>query len=1513
MIDRWIFPTGRDHDACGVGAVSVGRTPQGRKAIDMAQKAVCNFEHRGACMPDGTGDGTGFLTDIPKPFFARALAEATPGAETSFLDGTGWGVATLFITPSLSDEAARALCEKALASMGIAVALWRHVPLDPTGLGKLAASATPNMRHVLMRWTPCASDELTLRLLFKVQRRLEDSIRAAEMPIYIVSFSDRVLVYKAMAAGAQFTRLFPDLTARDFEVGTVVFHRRFATNTSPNWNMCQPFRLLCHNGEINTIQGNRQAVRTWERYVAASGRFEDDWPANSLIPNQSDSADLDGAVQAYHAEGRSLAYVLAILMPKSWENSSRNLAPEMRAFFEFHKRAMGSMGAWEGPAAILAYDGRQLIASLDRMGLRPLRVSQSIDGTFMAASEHGIFEHNPEQIVFRQQLTPGDLVRFDLETQRIVHSADVYYEILRETAPMLKTTFRDINSRQIHAPTSYGIDDTISHPDLFHFRGRLGAYLRAWGWDSKMRQESTDHLIDLGKEEIYSMGYDRAMPALSIDGPTLYQFFQQRFALVTNPPIDPYREGRDMALVTYLGRMPDVPPRTSPDAVNLRLKSPILTMRTIGEITASEHMPARVVRTIFPAGGSGTDMRAALDGVIEKSLQAAREGVEVVILSDRGCFAENAWPIPAPLAVCSVNDALIEHGLRPLTSIVVQSGEIAEAHDVAVLLSLGATAVHPHALFRYAMERSRIKGRQIGTGMKNATEGLEEGLRKIMSKMGICTIQGYRGSMLFEAVGLGPDVKKYLPGIPSRVGGVDFDVLAGDIAHRVRHAAAIDELPEFDFDERSYNDPMRIALWEVARTGGEREWKRYSLLTESRRPCTIRDLVRVEPPEDVEPKEPLPAQAIMRDCAFGGGMSHGALTAGAHGAIAQAANEIGMLTNSGEGGEDRRRNRTGDLAHMRSRIRQVATGRFGVDAEYLVNADEIQVKMAQGAKPGEGGQLMSAKVTDEIARLRYCRPGIDLISPPPHHDIYSIEDLKQLIYDLRAVNPQAKISVKLCAVTGIGTIAAGVVKAGADIIEIDGVEGSTGASPRSSLQHTGLPTELGLREVHLALTELGLRDGVKLRAGGGVKTEYDAVKYMLMGADQFVLATTLMIAQGCIHCNCCHLGTCPTYIAGMKNPRAVWPGSHAHVKNFLLAFGQGVAELVARLGFSHPEELVGRVDLLRRRELSEISRNLKDAYGFEPERFLQRAAQMDLSLVLSDVKVHAADTCAASRTSIDNLDHSVRLLMEADDELRKAIDDGRPLQRRYKVHSSSSVDFGVGVAGRIARKWGRDGWPAAGTIHLHTTGTGGQSYGAFCVKGMDLRHTGSCNDHVGKGMSGGRIVIAQPDNFSGKTWQTTLVGNTVAFGATGGKLFIQGRGGQRLGVRNSGATIVCEGAGQYACEYMTAGTVVLLGPVGDHIGAGMTDGVAYLYDPDGTQDVRFMIDERSVAISTPSEDELYEVLAALLDEYHEATGSARAIEARQNLYQFTKITPLAAVYEEMKKKFAVDLGKTIAG
>jgi len=1504
--ESWAFPSGRNRDACGVGAISAGTRRPGRTPLELALRAICHLEHRGACMPDGTGDGAGLLMDIPRRFFDHALATLSPGADPLFSHAIG-AVVSLFVPRDLPIDRVEHTLREACEPLGAHLVALRTVPIVPQGLGAAAREGQPCILQAILRCERLGATDP--RTLFVVQRRIEDAFADLSLPVYVASCSDRTLVYKGLMDGALLPRVFPDLLDPAFEVGTVVFHRRFATNTEPNWNMCQPFRVISHNGEINTVSGNRHAVVQWERYVRKCGKFDEAWPAHALVPGQSDTADLDGALQAYHAEGRSLAYTVAALMPPSWENRVRNLTPERKALFEFHKRAMGGLGAWEGPAALIAYDGIQLVASLDRMGLRPLRVMRTGDGLFLVSSEIGVFDRDPREIDFQKQLAPGEIVRFDLESHRVVESSEVYFEIVAEATPWLGTTFDVVNQRDIRMPTRYGARVDLPHPDLLAFRGRLGAFLRAWGWDSRMRQETTDHLIDAGKEEIYSMGFDRALPCLSVDGPTLYRFFQQKFALVTNPPIDPYREGRDMSLVTYLGRQPDVPPRTSPQAVNMRLRSPVLTARTVDELLSMHELGTRKLSLSFLAGGDGRALAGAVDGLISQAVEAVRAGASVLLLSDMGCFAEQRWPIPAPLAVAAVNDHLTEEGLRPLCSIVVQSGEVSEGHDIAVLLGLGADAVHAHALLHYAIQRAKAQNRPVGSALRKTQEGLEESLRKILSKMGIATIQGYVDACLFEAVGLGPDVMRYLRRVPSRVGGIDLDTVASDTARRVRHALVIEDLPRFDHDERTYNDNVRIALWEVACAKGPEAWERYATLADVRRPAALRDLLEFQT-IDTPTVEAATAVDVLRDCVTTGGMSLGALTAQAHEAIAHAANAIGMLSNSGEGGEARDRNRDASRRDLRSRIRQVATGRFGVDAEYLVHADEIQIKMAQGAKPGEGGQLMSSKVTEEIARLRYCRSGIDLISPPPHHDIYSIEDLKQLIHDLRAVHPAATLSVKLCAVTGIGTIAAGVVKAGADIIEIDGLEGSTGASPRSSLEHAGLPTELGLRETHLALTALGLRGLVKLRAGGGVKTETDAIKLMLLGADQVTIATALMIAQGCVHCNLCHTGACPTLIAGQLNPRAVYPGSAEHVKRFLLEFGAAIGRLAARLGFSHPKALVGRSDLLCVRSASDLASTLPDAYGVDTAALLRRVSLLDLSM-LTATPPHARAFRATGR--IDGFDRTIVEQLDRDQDLLDALESGRSIQRTFTLTSRSSIDFAVSVAGRIARRWGRDGWPHPQLIQLRTYGTAGQSYGAFCIHGLELVHSGSCNDGVGKAMSGGRIVVRQPEGFVGKSWETTLVGNTVAFGATGGTIFVQGRAGQRLAVRNSGATIVCEGAGEYACEYMSAGRVVLLGPASGSIGAGMTDGVIYVYDPEGSEDVRFAVDSRSVAVVTPSEVDRYEELLPLLDAYYEATRSERAREARQNLYDFHKVIPNAALMEETRRQLAVDVGGTIAG
>lgn len=1543
-----------------------------RYPVEVALKALGRLEHRGGTMPDGTGDGAGLLVEIPAAFFERELAGIL-GASRRERPAIADCAVGVFFLPQEADSAdrCRRAAERVLRLSGLGLLGWRPVPIKAGILSARGALGAPRIEQVFLS-VQHVEPARRFRTLFRARKAIEVEFNEEHLDAYVASLSHRTVVYKGLVTGSQLADLYADLSDPAFMTSVAVFHRRFSTNTFPDWRLAQPFRLIAHNGEINTILGNRAAVRAFEAYLREHA-VRLPWEGSLLCDNASDSADFDAMIEAYTAEGRTLPYALTALKPPAWEQRQRDISPEMRAFFEWHKRAMGNLGSWEGPAALVAYDGEVLCTALDRMGLRPLRYALDRDGNFYVTSEVGCFALRSEDLRVRVQLEPGDLVVYRPATGAVDVDVEVYQSVLEEARGYLGGSFRDLNRSRLVAPSRFGLYGPDDLPDLAAFEGRLDRLLYAHGWESEERREAIAHMLIHGKEPVGSMGFDRPLSCFSIERPTLYRFLRQRFAEVTNPPIDPYREGRAMSLVTYLGARPDTPPRVSRPRTNLRLPSPIVTDRVVDEILEHDRLNGRLLSLGYSAVKSGDSMPGvrsepvdnrpvlspdftgtfsgsetlaqAVDQLADQAVQAARDGADVLVLSDRGVLADGTLPIPPLLAVGAARRRIADCGLRALTSIVVQAADVQEAHDIACLLGAGADAVNPYALFAVARQETAARELAPETGLQRVLTALDDGLRRIMSKVGITTVQGYADSGLFEAVGLGPDVMQCLPHVASRLGGMTLADVEEETAGRVALARTLETLPRRPRDARAYPPDLRRALFRAARGDAEARAAVARLIAE-RPPIVLRDLLDVAPLQSGDsigvprpdasgrappalPKDPagrdrpghtpegirgtLPcdvnevtsADDLLREHVVIAAMSRGALTQEAHETLARAANRLGMRSNCGEGGEEEDRNPGGHKADARSRIRQVASGRFGVDAVYLLGADEVQIKMAQGAKPGEGGQLLANKVTPEIARLRSCRPGIDLISPPPHHDIYSIEDLAQLIRDVRTLNPRARVSVKLAAVTGIGTIGVGVAKAGAEIIEVDGCDGGTGASPRASIEHAGLPIELGIRELHLALVANGLRKDMVLRAAGGLKNEEDVLRLALMGADEFAFGSAPMVALGCLRCGRCHTGRCPVRVAGDLHAQSQFRGDEACVETFFRTVAEGLRTRLAALGARTLRELVGRSDLLRPVPPDAVARRLA-VYGEDTKHLARRLARMDLSYLTAPADSSGPDLPSVIRgIPAGSLVHE----MEGDEVLHEAVRAGRPALREYAVGNGNSIDFAAPVIRWMAETYGRAGWSpassAAGTgpepgailrpgpflIRLVTQGRGGQSFGAFLVAGIEIVHSGSVNDGAAKGMSGGRIVVKSTGELMPDLFENGLVGSNAAYGATGGVLYVQGAAGQRLAVRNSGARIVVEGTGKYPCEYMTGGVVVCLGQIGDEIGAGMTDGTLYVYDPDGTQELRTRIHEPSVRIAECDEEDLYRHLKPILADYAAATDSPLAHAALSHLGAFWKIIP----------------------
>ena len=1388
---------------CGVGAIA---DPNGaaHELIELALTGLGCVEHRGGGVDD-TGDGAGLLLATDRAFFERFIAAGKRLPERDEL-----GVGMIFFpfgenqnAPPLQGRIDALLRRHGLAPLG-----WRRVPCDPGALGVRARESQRESWQLLIGQGMLPASDLA-RAYFRVKAEIERQLPA----LSVVSLQPRSLVYKALATGPQLGRYYRDLIDPAHRTDLVVFHRRYSTNTLSNWALAQPFRMLAHNGEINTIKANRSALQSLERELSLGGL---------LMQMGSDSADLDRAVELFVSHGVSLPETLLRLMPAAWGELDDPDGAQGR-FARGVQRALGTIAAWEGPAGVVASDGEVLVAALDRMGLRPVRWLRTRSGRLVVASELGAVPVPVEEIAATGQLDPGEMLAF-WPRKNLLESPS---ELRQRVAQTTRLNTEDLEGRELR---------TLPAREQYEPHPLPERVLALYGWTHD-RVKTARFMAGNGKEPIVGMGYDRPLAIFSQSRPPLFRYFKQTVAVVTNPPIDPLREGGAFDLTVHLGAVPsaheDLPVYTPHP--QLRLSSPLLTGGQLRQMLASGPPVAVVLDTTVPAPASSQSLSAALSELGRAAVHAVRSGAAtVLVLSDRRAVSqlgvadtlvpplpgEPRLPVPMLLAVAAVHNALTHDGLRRSCSIVADSGEVQEGHDLCVLIANGATAVCPWLLLRVAASAS---GRDpaIANAIPTLLKALDSGLRRVMSKMGICTVDGYRGARLFEAIGLKPElVDYYLPGIPSRVGGIGLPELADDLNAR----AGLAVLPRSE-DQNVYRKETWHDLQLSARGEDLEAYGRFVRRISESPPIYLRDVLRFRadegrrvPLEEVESPEQIVAARLR-----GAAMSHGSLHRTAHRAIAAAFNELGSMSNCGEGGEDGRRNRGGPLAHCRSRIRQVASGRFGVDAEYLANADEIEIKIGQGAKPGEGGHLPAEKVTAEIAAIRRTRQGVSLISPPPHHDIYSIEDLAQLISSLRAVNPRARIGVKCPAVSDLGTIAVGVAKAGADAIAISGFEGGTGAANASSIEHAGLPLELGLTDAHQALIVNGLRGAVRLRADGGIKTGADVARLMALGADEVSFGTALMIAEQCIYCHGCSKGNCPAGIttsddqvgrrlmqpktAGVRTALAIaepdpdaaeeerFIDARNGVKRYVLQLAEDLRRHLAALGLRRAGDLVGRVDLLE--QFSPVDHD--------------RASSVDLSALLADMQPYAAPRASPAICAPSRLEEEL---------LERGVLDG--------THAITTADRSVGaqLSGAIASGTLRP----RGPLRLDFAGTAGQGFGFALVEPIELRLTGYANDTVAEVMSGGSVAILPPRNDD---TARSLIGNAAAYGATGGALFVAGRAGQRFGVRNSGALLVCEGVGKYAFEYMTGGAGMVLGPLGRVIGSGMTGGELFLLDEPG--------------------------------------------------------------------------------
>jgi glutamate synthase (NADPH/NADH) large chain len=1391
-----------ERDSCGFGLIANLDDQPSHWVVQTAIKSLTRLTHRGAVAADGkTGDGCGLLIKFPQEFL-RSVA-----IDLGFRVNDRFAAGTVFLSRDLAEaDCARGIIDAAVSETGLEVAGWREVPIDPSVCGELARRSLPRIEQVFVNAPNGMQRGSFNRLLFLARRRAENHFPETDQHSYVASLSSVTISYKGMVMPEVLADFYSDLRDVRLKSSVCLFHQRFSTNTLPQWRLAQPFRFLAHNGEINTIQGNRNWGQARARNFL-SDKLDDISELDPIISlTGSDSSSLDNMLEVMRAAGMDVLQAMRLLIPPAWQ-AKDTMNPDVKAFYEFFDL---HMEPWDGPAGIVLTDGRYAACCLDRNGLRPARYVVTRDRHIAIASEIGVYDYHPEDVVEKGRLRPGDMIAIDLQNGELLQNIEIE-DILAARAPYkqwLRNGVRYLDSELVdrHIAAEPMEEDT------------LATYQKMFNLSREELNEVVAVLAQSEQEAVGSMGDDTPMPVLSRKIRSPFDYFRQQFAQVTNPPIDSLRERIVMSLQTNIGRessLFDVGPEHAQHVV---MNSPILSQRKLRQLLGPD-MYGDSHAFIDLNVPDNLTLPEALDRICESAEQAVRDGKLIIMLSDR-YLKPGLLPVHALLATGAVHHHLVRKGSRCAVNILVETGVARDAHHVACLIGYGATAVYPYLVYQslhdLAVRGNVDRQRELGRSYRR---GIRKGLFKIMSKMGISSVSSYRGAQLFEIVGIHDEVvERCFRGTVSRVQGTRFADLYDDqqelakLAWEPREPLPHGGLLKYvhDGEYHCFNPDVIATLQAAVRSGDFERYRDYARLVDERPVATLRDLIRISPagpPVPLDEVEPVESILPRFDSA---GMSLGALSPEAHEALAIAMNRIGARSNSGEGGEDPARHGS----QRRSKIKQVASGRFGVTAEYLVNAEVIQIKIAQGAKPGEGGQLPGHKVNEMIARLRFAKPGVGLISPPPHHDIYSIEDLAQLIFDLKQVNPDALVSVKLVAEPGVGTIAAGVVKAYADLITISGYDGGTGASPLSSVKYAGSPWELGLSEVHQVLRANDLRHKVRLQTDGGLKTGLDVIKAAVLGAESYGFGTGPMVALGCKYLRICHLNNCATGVATQNKVlrSEYFVGLPDMVVNFFRFIAEDVRRHMAELGVRSVDELIGQVGL------AEILPGET-----------RRQQQLDLAPIVSDNGQPPGKAQFCTEAGNDPFDKA-ELAGEMLAATLPAIENGSGGSFEFEIRNFNR-SIGAMLSGEIARRYGDKGLGDA-PLDLTLSGTAGQSFGAWNIAGLNLDLVGDANDYVGKGMGGGRIVVRPPDNASYEARETVIVGNTCLYGATGGQLFAAGQAGERFAVRNSGAVAVVEGAGDHCCEYMTGGAVVVLGRSGVNFGAGLTGGFAYVLDMD---------------------------------------------------------------------------------
>ncbi len=1481
-----------EHDACGIAFVAqLGQGPT-HEVVDLALTALENLAHRGAFGADPeTGDGAGITVQMPDRFFREIAGVALPpvGSYASgicFLPRDGAGA-----------EALKGEIELVAADEGLAVLSWREVPVELGAAGETARAMAPSFWQVFVASDPAGprpglSGMELERVVYALRKRVEH----AHAECYFPSLSARTFIYKGMLSSVQLRRVFADLSDPRFASSLALVHARFSTNTFPSWSLAHPYRLVAHNGEINTVQGNRNWMRAREARLASEllpGEISRLLPI--ITPGGSDSASFDEVLELLNLGGRSLPHALLMMIPEAWENHAE-MDTARRDFYRYHGCVMEP---WDGPAAIVFTDGTLIGATLDRNGLRPARYWVTADGLVVMASEVGVLDIEPSRIVRKGRLQPGRIFLVDTAEGRIIDDAEVKAGLAAEHpyGEWLAGNLVDL--------------DRLPHREMLVPRhGSLVLQQRLFGYTDEELRVIVAPMARTGLEPTGSMGSDTPIAVLSDRSRLMFEYFSQLFAQVTNPPLDAIREELVTSLSATIGPEQNLLEPTPASCRQITLEFPIISNDELAKLVyVNEHgetpgFKSFVVDGLFEVAGGGGALEAALTAICAEVMRAIDGGANVVILSDRHASPELA-PIPSLLLVSAVHQHLVREKARARAGLIVEAGDARETHHMALLVSYGAAAVNPYLAVDSVIDMARRGVIELPErrAVRNYVKAAGKGVLKVMSKMGISTIASYTGAQVFEAIGLDQDlVDRYFTGTTSKLGGVGLEVVAEEVArrHHLAFAGRAGELAHReietggdyhwrrDGEHHLFNPSTVFKLQQATRTGDYAVFKQYSRLVDdqSERLATLRGLLRLRTGEGA-PRPPIPLdevepiEAVVRHFSTGA-MSYGSISSEAHETLAVAMNRLGARSNSGEGGEDPERyvpDPNGDS--RRSAVKQVASGRFGVTSEYLVNADDLQIKMAQGAKPGEGGQLPGQKVYPWIAKTRYSTPGVGLISPPPHHDIYSIEDLAQLIHDLKNANDRARIHVKLVAEVGVGTVAAGVAKAHADVVLISGEDGGTGASPLTSIKHAGAPWELGLAETQQTLVRNALRDRIVVQVDGQMKTGRDVIVGALLGAEEFGFGTAPLVVMGCVMMRVCHLDTCPVGIA-TQNPelRKRFAGRAEHVETYFRFVAEEVREYLAALGFATLDEAVGHVECL----------------DVEPAVQHWKAAGLDLRPLLCRVEPYLGTT---ELHQVRAQDHGLARALD-----KELIELARPaLERREPVRISLPVrnvhrTVGTMLGAEVSRRYGGEGLPP-GTIEITLTGSGGQSFGAFIPRGVEIILYGDTNDYLAKGLSGGTVVVRPPLGAGFVAEENIIAGNVCAYGATGGELYISGQVGERFCVRNSGATAVVEGVGDHGCEYMTGGRAVVLGPTGRNFAAGMSGGVAYVYDPEGLLDRRL---NRQMVDLDPLGDDDRAFLAAVIERHRVLTGSALATRL---------LGSMPGVLEDFKKVMPIDYRRVL--